>query len=153
MKLFIRGTILIFFVFIFGGCEVLWDGSNRSSLKRDVYTLIGTSKLKEKEINCHMIGTTRSGVCKSSIAEEEISRVVKSLNLTKVDESTLIDFDYNSWVKEGECGSNTDYQNRYKSKRRGEELRLNSGTRFEYFILFHNPDYDHICIQVSYAYG
>jgi len=146
-------AFLTIIVFALGSCEFIWDAGNRGSLKKDVNELMRTDGAMQQDIDCHMSGTSRTGTCEGRITYEEITKIISTLKLTRVTDNTPTDYEYSSWVKDGKCSSRQNLELRYKSKRRAPELRLKSGSAFEYFLLFYNPEMNETCIQVSYAYG
>lgn len=157
-----RSSILpgLIMAFVLRGCDALWNLGNRGPLIRDLTELFKAQGIRAKDLSYNMIGTSRSGTCELHLSPDEVTRMVKSLNLKELKLENLSG--ENPWVKNPEpkkgCLTSKFFHGGKQVKghlsgRRPPELRLKSGPAFEYFILFQDLETDKVCIQVSYAYG
>ncbi len=157
---FLTGLFLTVAFFHLVGCESTWNYINQPTLKRDVVELFKSHGVVLNNPHCQMVGTSRSAICELHLTPEQVTLMIKGLNLKEVK------LEYspgeNPWTKIPEskkgCLTSKFFQgvkkvNIYLSERRSPELRLKSGSAFEYFILFQDLETDRVCIQISYAYG
>jgi len=107
-----------------------------------------------------MIGTTRGATCEIRASADQVSSIVRRLNLKEVEGQDMSKANLQlklPQLKEG-CLACRSFKNvskirAYLSGRRPSELRLKSGVAFEYLILFQDLDTDKVCVQVSYSYS
>jgi hypothetical protein len=154
------GVFWILACFSFTGCELIWNYSNKPGLQRDISELFRAHGVTLNQLACNMIGTSRSATCEFRLSPEQITVIVKGLNLKESKGGSLPE--ENLWKKipnskRGclDCKSFNGVKRIkvYMSEIRAPELRLKSGSAFEYFILFQDLETDRVCIQVSYSYG
>jgi hypothetical protein len=147
-------TLAVYATIALSGCQVLWDFENRSSLKKDVNELISKASVSA-DLRCHMIGTTRSGICEGGLSAAAVESIATQLNLTEVKKLDSSNYDLQVWLADGKSDLIEGLKTLriYKSKRRASELRLKNGSNFEYLLLFFDATKKMVRIQVSYAYG
>ncbi len=156
----LTGLLLILAFGYLPGCETIWNYINQPTLKRDVVELFRSHGVALNNPCCRMIGTSRSARCELRLTPEQVNLIVKGLNLKASKLEYLAEG--NPWIKIPEpkrgCLTSKFFQgvkqvNVYGVEGRPPQLRLKSGSAFEYFILFQDLESDNVCIQVSYAYG
>jgi hypothetical protein len=106
-----------------------------------------------------MLGATRDGACEFTASQGQIDSLVLGLNLKPVEpgseEESFVKYIESSSPYAWALGSGTDPSAllRYASGRRPKELRLKSGSSFEYLILYYHPASGRALARLSYAYG
>jgi hypothetical protein len=146
----VRVPILLLLAVGLAGCDVMWNWLNRDELRRDVVGLLERHGVAPRDPACSMVGTTRTGTCRLRLECGRIPGLVEGLRLA---EAARGDPAIDAWEREGGCRSIAGPTKLYRSGRRPAELRLPSGSAFEYLLLYQIPGSDQVCIQVSYAYG
>jgi hypothetical protein len=133
------------------GCDTLWNWGNRDGLRQDVEALFRRHGVAVAEPACNMVGTSRTGACVLRAPVAEFPRLVSGLGLQ---EAGAGDATLAGWQREGGCRSNSGRATKvYRSERRAPELRLPSGSAFEYLLVYQEERSERLCVQVSYAYG
>ena len=133
------------------GCQGMYDAANTKALTSDIGDLLGIAGAMNPQLDCRILGGTRTGFCTVPIEPLVLRVFVKSL---KPRESPAAP---EEWQVEGSCGSVETWAagsgaRIYVSKRRAPELRLRGGASFEYLLLYTAAD-GWSCLQVSYAYS
>jgi hypothetical protein len=137
--------------FLFVGC---WNALNRGDLKRDVAELLSKAKVSNVNLDCHTVGSTRNGICDGKLPSAAIADIASALKLTEVVKFDPMDYQYETWIKNGTCSlPNAPTVRNFKSMRRAPELHLKNGGNFEYFVLHYDSSTGQACIRVSYSYG
>jgi len=154
------GVFLVSFALMGSACGVIYSRSTATSLERDLSLLYGEPGLTDSEPGCSVIDSTRTGFCVYEASEGEVASLVERLGLRSI---TLDADGTGSTVAAAEeisagCLSQPGYENprrllAYESERRGDSIRLDNGTAFEYLLLMFEPVRGGMCIQASYAYG
>ena len=142
------------------GCDTIWNLTNRGALERDIVDLFRNQGLAITNLKCNMIGTSRSATCKFRASAEQVASLVRSLNLKEVETEDATKGNSVLSVPEANVGCMTcpPFAKRprmriYLSERRPRELRLKSGSAFEYLVLLQRLDTDEVCVQIAYSYG
>ncbi len=142
------------------GCSSAWTAFGRASLEADVAEVVSRGLAGSPEMECQMVGTTRSGFCTFEAGGAGALAVATELGLN----SGSVEPDDLSAIPpvaaEGAVGcfspemmERADGLPAYWIGGRPESLRLQSGGQFEYLVLLLDPDTGQACVQVSYAYG
>ncbi|WP_125206282.1 hypothetical protein [Capsulimonas corticalis] len=66
------------------GGRLLWDISNQPFLRSDVSTLFRGQGVIPQDLDCHMVGTTRSGYCTFHVSPKDADKAVRKFNLTRL---------------------------------------------------------------------
>jgi hypothetical protein len=157
----VRLGFLVILVTLGGtACGAIYSRSTATALERDLSLLSGVPGFTDPSPICAVIGTTRTGYCLYETSSAEVSSLVERLALHAItldprgSGSTVAP---QAEIEEG-CLAQPGFENPiplsvYESERRGETIRLESGTAFEYLLLIYEPVGNVMCIQASYAYG
>lgn len=156
-------TISLLFLVLINvtGCETIWNCRNKWALKKDIVELFKKHGVMINDPVCEMRGTNREATCEFRAAADQVSSIVRDLNLKRVEWKDVLKND-NSLSKGSpsenrflSCRSskNVAKMRVYISGRWPSELRLENGSAFKYLILFQDLDTEKVCVQVSYSYG
>jgi len=142
------------------GCETIWNYGNKRALKKDIIELFKKHGVAIKYPVCNMIGTTRDATCEFRASADQVSSLVRGLNLKEVGVESASKPNMLLKVNQANVGclacrsfKNVSKIKVFTSGHRPSELRLKSGAAFEYLILFQDLDTDKVCVQVSYSYS
>lgn len=144
----------------FTACDVVWNAANRSSLRADVAELLAKGGLPERALVCNMIGTTRGGTCSFSGSAEEVAAVTKSLALWEVrfgdGEGGVVDPSAaalrHACPQSRRVGKSSSVK-AFGLGSRPPELRLKSGSAFEFILFYWDSGNSDVCVEVAYSYG
>lgn len=156
----VRQMVLLLLLPAITGCSPVWGGLNRTPLETDVREVLTKASQDPPELECKMIGTTRSGFCTLEQDDDGALAWAQGLGL----DPRLVDLDSPETVPpvaaEGKVGclspevlEHVDGLPAYWIGGRPDVLALQSGGQFEYLLLVVDPDTGQACMQVSYAYG
>ncbi len=155
----IRKPLLLLAAFL-ASCSSLWNVANRDLLRSGMVEVLSPINVAPEDLDCQMIGSTRSGYCLLATTPEMVMTIATSLALdyrvaNPDDPHTLPPI-----AGEGKMGclSNEVFGEirglpAYWIAGRPEQLQISGGGQFEYMLLLFNPGTGQSCIQVSYAYG
>jgi hypothetical protein len=153
----VAGVVLCAVLMI--GCDALWNLGNRGQLARDITEIFEKQGVRIAHPVCHMVGTTRDGVCTFRASAEQIAAAVRGLGLQETSGTFSTGSGSSHAMKEVErvCTSKSPFGeqsglNLYQLDRRPEALKLSHGGAFEFMLLYYHPSQD-VCVGVSYAYG
>jgi hypothetical protein len=139
---------------------MLWNYGNRPALKRHIVELFQKHGVTINDPVCNMIGTTRGATCEFQASAHQVSSLVQGLNLKEVGVESVSKPNMLLKVNQANVGclACRSFKNVLKMKvftsgHRPNELRLKSGSAFDYLILFQDLDTDKVCVQVSYSYS
>jgi hypothetical protein len=133
------------------GCDTAWNWANRGGLRRDVEALFRRHGVAVAGPVCTMVGTSRTGACVLRAPVDALPRLVRGLGLREAgpDDGAVA-----GWEREGGCRTTVSGATKvYRSGRRPPELRLSTGSAFEYLLVYQEEQSERLCVQVSYAYG
>lgn len=126
----------------------------------DIARLFAKHGVTDVKLECNRVGGSRTATCVFTVSPELVARLVRGLNLQEVTSQSSAEdsFEVSAWEAEGGCRSTATFNNQtptkvYKSKRRADELSVDSESTFEYLLLYHRLDTNELCVQVSEAYG
>lgn len=122
-------------VLLLAGCEATWDAGNRGGLARAVAAVTG---LPEGQLDCRMIGTTRSGYCVVPLSPDQAAALVARLGLRDAD-----------WAPAEGCRA-AGFENARARGLRDRATALRPGG-LEDLLLFVGPQA--ACLQATHAYG
>jgi hypothetical protein len=142
---------------LIAGCGLVWQSIQGAALDRDLTQVLEANGLEQREIQCRMVASSRTGFCVMDAAEEDAAQLISRLSLV-LREAGDVHGNVPSWELEQGCGAVEGFTAEasarvYESARRPEILRLANGTAFEYLLVSFRQDLGTMCIQVSYAYG
>ncbi len=156
----VRKTALILLAVLAASCSSLWNWGNRGALISGMVEVLRPIGVTADNLECQMIGDTRSGYCLLDTTPNMLATLATSLGLdyrvaNPDDPLTLPPI-----VDSGKAGclsaevfGNVRGLPAYWLGGRPKQLELSSGGQFEYLMLIFNPASGRSCIQVSYAYG
>ena len=81
---YLIASLIFFMIFSTSGCEVVWNLGNRQALKTNIIELLKIHGVSISNPTCNMIGTSRSATCELRLSPEQISLIVKGLNLKEL---------------------------------------------------------------------
>jgi hypothetical protein len=156
----LRKSILLILATLTASCGSLWNMANRDLLRSGMVEVLSPIAVASDDLECQMIGSTRTGYCLLATTPEMVTTIATSLALdyrvaNPDDPITLPPI-----AGEGKLGclsSEVFGEVRglpaYWIAGRPEQLKIKGGGQFEYMLLLFNPATGRSCIQVSYAYG
>ena len=130
--------------------------TNRVGLEGDIGDLLDNCGVQASIEQVQMSDRSRTGIVVVAIDDAGINALVECLNLQPGGQENAmiaVALDEGRQEFEHDYIKNIGGLNLYISKRRPVELTLESGTAFEYLLLYHNAAEGKAVIQVSYAYG
>ena len=142
------------------GCSALWSVANRRGLEADLREVLGAYLDVQPEMDCAMVGTTRTGYCLFDAQAESVRDLAEEMGM----EARAVDLhDPGSLPPlqvEGRVGclsaevfGQVQGLPAYWLGGRPDALALQSGGRFEYLLLVFDPAAGRACALASYAYG
>ncbi len=142
---------------LIAGCGLVWQSIQGAALDRDLTQVLEANDLEQRELQCRMVASSRTGFCVMDATEEDAAQLISRLSLV-LREPGDVHGNVPSWEFEQGCGAVEGFTAEesarvYESARRLETLRLANGTAFEYLLVSFRQDLETMCIQVSYAYG
>lgn len=142
---------------LIAGCGLVWQSIQGAALDRDLTQVLEANDLEQRELQCRMVASSRTGFCVMDATEEDAAQLISRLSLV-LREPGDVHGNVPSWELEQGCGAVEGFTAEesarvYESARRPETLRLANGTAFEYLLVSFRQDLGTMCIQVSYAYG
>lgn len=138
------------------GCERAWDSANRVALRNDLWRLCARNGVAVELHDCRMVGSTRDGICAARVTEEDVTRLVEGLGLTRVDAAAIGDPRLVAALRTAACNGGDDSTDRpevYAVFGRPATLRLPDGTAFEHLVMVVRSLGRGVCLYASYAYG
>jgi len=151
--------LTVTFLVALSSCERAWNAVNRSALEDDVESLLARCGIEQSApVSCSMVGATRDGVCGLALSWPQINRLVEELNLVVLDpgdpqHSALLDQLQGSPPTCLQPDDDTELSQAWIALGRPPELRLESGSAFEFLLVFYRQSDSYACFQMSYAYG
>jgi len=155
-----RRSAIVVFIVLTAACSSLWNWGNRDALIAGMVEVLAPIEVTAGDLDCKMIGSTRSGYCLLDTTPQMVMTIATSLALdyrvaNPADPHTLPPI-----VDEGKVGCLSpevfgDVRGlpAYWIAGRPEHLQISGGGQFEYMLLLFNATTGRSCIQVSYAYG
>ena len=143
-----------------GACATLWSSTSRTALAGDMREVLVRGNVDPAFLDCHMLETTRSGICLFDASETEIENLTIALELRALELPNETELPSGSLAGEAQAGcmtsdpfvDGTDFL-LYGIAGRPDQLELSSGGQFEYLILLFDPSNGEACVQASYSYG
>ena len=156
----IRKSILLLLAALTASCSSLWNWGNRGALIGGMVEVLAPIEIAAEDLECQMIGSTRSGYCLLETTPEMVLTIATTLALDYRVANPDNPITLPPIVGEGKTGclsSEVFGEIRglptYWIAGRPEQLQVSGGGQFEYMLLLFNPATGQSCIQVSYAYG
>jgi len=142
---------------LIAGCGLVWQSVQGTALDSDLTQILEANGLEQRELQCRMVASTRTGFCVMDATEEDAAQLISRLSLD-LREAGDVHGNVPSWEIEQGCGSVEGFPAEsaaqvYESARRPETLRLANGSAFEYLLVSFRQDLGTMCVQVSYAYS
>jgi hypothetical protein len=142
------------------GCNTDQSLANGGRFEMDITKLFAKHGVTNVKLECNRVDRSRTATCVFSASPELVARLVSGLNLQEVTSQSSAEdsFEVSAWEAEGGCRSTATFNNQtptkvYKSKRRADELSVDSESTLEYLLLYHRLDTNELCVQASEAYG
>jgi hypothetical protein len=151
----VRINVVCLLSLALAGCAPAWDRANRGALEDDLTTLFRNHGVSGLELDCAMVGATRTGTCTTEAPPDQVAALVDGLGLWAVDpqeDRAALE----AWEAEGGCRTMDAWRSEepsvYRSAIRADEFRV-GGSTFEYLLLYYSNSTAYLCLQASYAYG
>ena len=156
----IRRSAIILLAVITTACSSLWNWGNRGALISGMVEVLAPIQVVAKDLECQMIGSTRSGYCLLDTTPQMVMTIATTLQLNYRIANPADPLTLPPIVDEGKTGClSPDVFGEvrglpaYWVAGRPEQLKISGGGQFEYMLLIFNASTGRSCIQVSYAYG
>lgn len=132
-------------------CGFFWNAGNVPGLEKDVADQLAPHGVSATP-SCHMLGTTRNGVCTLDMDAVQVSAVVSGLGL-KPASARALPGGHQAWESPTGCRAEPGFAESsgptvYTSARRDAAI-----PEFEFWILYVDHAAGRVCIELSYAYG
>jgi len=155
-----RRSAIILLAVITTACSSLWNWGNRDALIGGMVEVLAPIQVVAKDLECQMIGSTRSGYCLLDTTPQMVMTIATTLQLNYRIANPADPLTLPPIVDEGKTGClSPDVFGEvrglpaYWVAGRPEQLKISGGGQFEYMLLIFNASTGRSCIQVSYAYG
>jgi hypothetical protein len=141
------------------GCSSLRNATNRGGLEEDVKALCQErAKVNLYKASCHMVGTTRAGICEFKALPQDINAIANSLDMSEIKSDKTLKYanTYGYDIKSSKLGglfSQGKDVRAYGIFGRPAKLKLKNGSAFEYMILFYEPATNEASLETCYSYG
>ena len=156
----LRKSITLVLALLLASCSSLWNVATRDLLRSGMVEVLSPIGTTADDLECEMIGSTRSGYCLLETTPEMVMTIATSLALdyrvaNPDDPHTLppIAGEGKTGCLSSEVFGEIRGLPAYWIAGRPEQLQVSGGGQFEYMLLLFNPGTGQSCIQVSYAYG
>ena len=142
----LRLVVVFLGLWFASGCGRLWNADDASGLEADVASLLAAQGI-HAPVECHMLGATRSGVCKLRAQPDDVGALVAGLGLKPASP-----VDYRGWESPAGCRAEQGFGPASSPSVHVSGRRDPRVPGFEFLILYQEQGTDRLCLEIGYAY-